>query len=510
MENSSRTQNASRNLAVATICQVVNLALNFALRTFFVKFLGSEYLGVNGLFSNILSLLSFAELGIGNAIVFNLYKPLVKGDREEIKSILGLYKKAYTIIAIIVTVAGLAVIPFLDLFIKNPPQIAENLITIYLLFLAGSVLSYVNVYKLSLLIADQKNYIVLIGNEIFHVIQLVLQIAILYVWQSFIYFLLVQVICTFLSNLFLSRYTTHLYPYIKAKEQPLPKERKLSIFRDVKALAYYKFGSILLNSTDNILVSSFIGLSSVGIVSNYVLLHQACNSILGKIMDSFSASIGNLHVTATPKDKYEIFNRILLLVVWAYGFASVGIIVVSDYLIDNWLGSFYVLDINTVTAIIAGFFITGVHAVLSTFRNSMGFFTAGRFAPLLAAIMNLTLSIILCKKLGLLGIYMATPIARVCTLGIIDAYIIFKRGFNVSPFLYFIKSAYYVIIIVASGFLCRFIISSYIPATWTGVILSIIIVSVVYNGIMLLFQYRTKEFKGLLLMAKSIINAKKS
>jgi hypothetical protein len=141
MEN-SRTDNVARNMIFATACQVIYLILSFISRTVFINILGIYYLGVNGLFTNILTTLSFAELGIGNAIIFRLYKPLAEKNTEKIKALMFLYKKAYRIIGIVIVIAGLSIIPFLDLIIKDKPDINENLILIYILFLANTAISY--------------------------------------------------------------------------------------------------------------------------------------------------------------------------------------------------------------------------------------------------------------------------------------------------------------------------------------------------------------------------------
>ena len=502
---SSRTLNASRNLAVAVVCQIINLVLNFVSRTAFVKFLGVEYLGVNGLFTNILSILAFAELGIGNAIIFSLYKPLSENNQTEICGLLSLYKRTYYVICFVIFIFGLIVIPFLDLVVKEKPQINENLIFIYFLFIISTISSYLFVYKKSLLIADQKNYIVLIITEIFHVIQLLLQIIVLFAWHDFVTFLLIQIICNIATNVCCSMYVNKKYTWVKRDEIRLPLAKKKEIFKNITAMALYKFGSIFLNSSSNIIISAMVNLTAVGIVSNYILLHQACNSIIGKITDAFSASIGNLNVTADPTRKREIFNCILLIVVWAYGLASVGIIAMSDYLIHNWLGDFYVLDITVVIAIIAGFYVQGVHALQSTYRTTMGFFVKGKYSPLAAAILNIILSVILCKMYGLIGVFIATPIARFMTIGLTDTYIIYHFGFNYQPLDYIVRSIKYLIIISFSCVVCRIIVISYVPNSWIGVFSSIAIVAIVYNTTMFVTQYKTKEYKELAKIAKNLV-----
>ena len=493
----SRTKNVSLNVAAALICQGINLIINFVLRTLFIKTLGAEYLGVNGLFTNILSILSFAELGIGNAIVYSMYKPLATGDREKINSLMGLYKKAYTTIALIVLICGLLVVPFLGLLVKDTPDVHENITLLYLLFLVNTVSSYLFVYKKSIIIADQKNYIALIITQGMHIIQTAVQIVILYTTHNYILFLSIKIICTFLGNIIAGFYANRMYPYLKSKAQKLSKSETKSIFRNVRDLAMYKFGSVILNGTDNILVSSLINVTQVGYVSNYALLTSACNSILGNITSAFTASVGNLNVAESKEKKYEVFKKMLFITSWIYGFASVGLITIVEYLIPVWIGKDYLLSRVTSIAIVTGFYVHGVHSVESTYRMTLGYFKRGRFAPAISAIVNLVLSVVLCKIFGLAGIFIATPIARAVAIGIVDSYLIFSDNFKMSPLIYYRQYFAYFGLFICIGVLCDFIISFVSLTGWIGLIVRILIVTVIFNTIMLVIFGRTKMFKEL-------------
>lgn len=490
-------------------CQIINLVLSFVTRTIFIQTLGSDYLGVNGLFSNILSILSFAELGIGNAIVFSMYRPLAENDSSRLAALMSLYKKAYLVIFAIVTIAGLAVIPFLHSIINGEPNISENLSLIYLLFLANTAISYLVVYKKSILTADQKNYIVLSATEVAHILQIVLQIYVLYQYHSFIGFLVIQILCTLAGNMFCSTLANKKYPYINKPSKPLPDQERKNIFNNIKAMAMYKLGSIVLNGTDNIIVSSLLGVTPVGIVSNYVLLHSSCNSILGNITHSFTASVGNLNVVGEREHKYEIFNRILLITVWLYGLATIGLIVISNPFIEVWIGKDYVVDELTVFAIMSGFYVFGVHTVESNYRSAMGFFVKGRWAPFASAVLNVLLSIILCKAIGLAGVFIATPIARFCFIGVVDTYLIYREGFQKSPYIYFAKNIVYLFVMGIIYFLCKYAITFITHPGWLGVLIDIAIVLIIYNTIMLLAFGWTKEFKGITNMIKNVILKKK-
>lgn len=505
----SRTKNVSINILAAIGCQVINLILSFVSRTIFIKTLGADYLGVNGLFSNILSILSFAELGIGNAIVFSMYKPLAVRDERKLASLMALYKKAYLVIFAVVSVAGLSVTPFLHSIIKGEPNISENLTLIYILFLANTAISYLVVYKKSILTADQKNYIVLFATEVTHVLQIVLQIYVLFAYHSFIGFLVIQIVCTLAGNIFCSIIANKKYQYITGYTEPLPDEEKKGIFNNIKAMAMYKLGSIVLNGTDNIIVSSLLGVTPVGIVSNYVLLHASCNSILGNITHSFTASVGNLNVVGCNEHKYEIFNRILLITVWIYGLATIGLIVVSNAFVTEWIGQDYLVDECTLIAIMSGFYVFGIHTVESNYRSAMGLFVKGRWAPFASAILNILLSIVLCKKIGLAGVFLATPIARFTFIGVVDTFLIYRDGFQKSPYIYFYKNAIYLLIMALIYALCKFVIYFVPVSGWFGVCVDIVIVVVIYNVVMLCAFGWTKDFKGIMNMIKQMIIKKR-
>lgn len=505
----SRTRNVAVNIVVSLLAQALMLILNFILRTIFIKTLGIDYLGVNGLFSNVLSILSFAELGIGNAIIFSLYKPLADGDKERLCSLMQLYKKIYRIIFLAVMVLGLTMIPFLHFFIKGEPNINENLILIYLLYLLNTAISYLYIYKQSIIQADQKKYIVTTILTIANIVKFVCQIVILYFFNNFILFLIIQLLCTFGGNIYCSIIADKKYPYIKENPNPLSKEDSKKIFTDVKSMAAYKFGSIILNSTDNVIISAMVNITTVGLLSNYTMLTGACNTILSSITTSFTASIGNLNAVGTEEQKYSVFNKVLLITAWVYGMAAVGMVVVSKYFISIWLGPEFVMKPIVVLALLSEFYVAGMHTVESHYRTTMGFFVKGRFAPVLAAIINIGLSIALCFKWGAVGVLLATSIARVLVLSVVDSWIIYKDGFHRNPIIYFLKNGGYLFLFLIIGFFCSKIVSLIDCQGWVGVVLQIIVVILIYNIFMLLFFCRSSNFREIVSAGKFLLSRKK-
>lgn len=275
----SRTENSIRNFRYAAIAQVLNTVISFISRTFFIKILGEQYLGINGLFTNVLTVLSFAELGIGNAIIYSMYKPIAQQDTEKINALMNLYKKCYTTIGIIVLIIGLCLMPFLNFIIKEVPKIPENLHIIYVLYLLNTASSYFFTYRKSIISGYQKEYIINRYKIIFIIIKNILQILFLLITKNFILYLLIQILCTFAENIIVFIKANRLYPFINEYKQSKVKiEEKKSIFKNVRALVLYKFGSVILNGTDSIIISKMVGVVAV---RNIFQLSINCTSCFG-------------------------------------------------------------------------------------------------------------------------------------------------------------------------------------------------------------------------------------
>ncbi len=491
----SRTRQVALNATASLATQLLMIVLNFVSRTVFIRTLGVEYLGVNGLFSNVLNILSFAELGIGNAIIFSLYKPLAENNEERLCSLMQLYKKFYLVISGVVMIIGLAIIPFLGIVIKGKPNIEENLIIIYLFYLLDTALSYLYIYKQSIITADQKQYVVTTILTLASVLRITGQIVVLYLTRNFILFLLINLVFRVAGNVYCSHVADKRYPFIKNKSTPLPKEDTRKIITDVKSMAAYKFGSIILNSSDSIIISAMVSITSVGLVSNYIMIILACKNILNSITRSFTASLGNLNAVGTEIQKYNVFNKVLLITAWLYGMASIGIITVSKYFVEVWVGQEFVMSNLVVAAIVSEFYVSGIHTLESHYRYTMGFFVKGRIAPMMAALLNIVLSVWFCYMWGIVGVFIATSLSRVATLGIIDSIIIFKNGFHRNPIIYFVKNTEFLVLFILIGFLCSWIIKPIDLQGWMGVIVKILTVVVVFNTIMILLYHKTQGYK---------------
>jgi len=499
MNQDSRTYKAFNNVKFAFICQVLYFVLSFICRTIFIKLLGAEYLGINGLFGNILNLLSLAELGFEQALIYRMYQPLATNDKEKIKVWLDFCRKMFWYVSLIVTVIGLSIIPFLKYLVQTP-QVRENVILLYLLFLINSMTSYIFVYRYTLLIADQKGYIVNIYRLVFNIIMNISQIIALLITHNYIVYLLIMITCNLLNNLFCSRKATREYPFLKEKDiRPITKEEKILLWRDIKSTALIKVGSMIYEQTDYIMISILLGVVYIGYISNYLILINIINGAIGQVIGSISASIGNLHVLENEKKKLDAFNTVYFINAWIYGFFSVGfMLLLNEFIGDIWLSPEYLLTIGVVYALIIKFYLNGVHFTTHIFRKSMGFFTQLRWVPLLAAILNIILEILLFKRFGLVGIFIAPILTRTLIVEPVDVYVTYKNGFKTKIIQYYLRhlgyDALFVLLFLVINFINSLIAIEGIPGFFLGILLA----TVVFNGMMILIFHRTKMFRELM------------
>ena len=456
-----RTISSIKNLIVAFGGQFIGIIISFVARIVFLKILNAEYLGINGLFTNILTILCLAELGIGSAMNFSLYKPLAEQNKEKIKSLMYLYKKAYIIIGIIILVLGIAISPLLPYFINEMPDIPENIYFIYILFVINTGISYFFSYKRALIISDQKRYIATFYRYAFYFLLNVAQIICLLVTRNYILFLILQIIFTLLENIFVSIKANKMYPYLKEKNiDRLLKEETKEIKKNVLALILHKVGGILGNCKDNIIISKFIGLTEVGIYSNYYLIISALNTIIGQFFSSIVASIGNLGATENKEKLKNIFDNVFFMNFWIYGFSSICLYILFNDFITLWLGEEYLLSIGVMLIIVIDFFIEGMRKTVLTFKDGLGLFWYDRYKPVFSLIVSLVASIILVQKIGLAGVFIGTIISTLTTAFWIEPYVLYKYGLKAKLREYFKQCIKYTIITILVALLTIFIVNT--------------------------------------------------
>lgn len=498
MKRESRTGNVAKNAAISVACQIFSMIVQIIARRIFVIVLTEEYLGVSGLFSNILTILSFAELGIGNAMVFSMYKPLAENDTEKLKSLMLLYKKAYRIIGAVILGAGLCVIPALGAIIKEKPDISENLTVIYIFYLLNTSMSYLLwAYKKSIISADQKLYVVNIVQQVSLFVQAAVQSVILLATKNFYLYLAVQLAATLLDGFIVSRIADRQYPFLKEKAKPLSAKESRSIFDNVRSLVVYKFGGTILNGTDNIIVSAMFSLSAVGIVSNFNFVISFLTTFLGRITSSFTASVGNLNTENDPEKQYSVFMKLFFLCSWMFGFAAFGITLFSNDIVTLLFGKKYAADMTVVIALALSFYVSSVQFPAFTYRTTFGLFREGKIAPAVAAAVNIASSVLLGKLIGLSGVFFATAISRFGAVSTTDVFLIYRRKFKKNPFAFFAVYFVMLLLIAAITAFTYFVLSFIKIEGIAGLCIRIAAASVIFNGMFFIIFRKSAVYREL-------------
>lgn len=507
----NRTQKSLKNITAAAIGQSFGLIISFVARIFFVQILGKEYLGLNGLFSNILTILSLAELGVGEAITFSLYKPLAKHDTDKCRALMQLYKKVYTIIGVVIFVLGLAVSPFLNYLIKDVPDI-PNIQLIFILFVLNTSISYFFSYKRNLIIADQNRYIATIYRYGFFFVLNVAQIICLATTKNYILFLSLQIITTLLENIAISLKANQLYPYLKNKEsESLDKRDKNEIIKNTKAMLMHKVGGIIVSSTDNLLLSKFVNLASVGLYSNYYLITNAINLVFNQVFSSITASVGNLCVGKDYEKQYKTYKKVDFLNYWITSFATICLICLFSPLITIWLGNEYTFNFLTTLIIVINFYVYGMRKTNLTFREASGLFYKDRWKAVIEAEINLVASIILAIHFGVFGVFLGTFISSITTCVWVEPYILYKYQFKKKLRSYFgtyiKRAALTTIIATAMYYLCSFVNSGDQYIDFSAKLIACLAIP---NFVMWLIFRKANEFRYFKdLIAKIIKSAKR-
>lgn len=495
-----RIQQAKKNIAFGFVSNFVILFMNFLQRTIFILILGQTLTGVNSLFSGILSMLSMAELGIGSALNYSLYKPVANKDYEKIKSYMLFYKKAYRVIAAVITIIGLALTPFLKYLVKNPgDNTIQELTVYYLIFLFNTVSTYFVAYKYSLVNAEQRNYIQTNITTITKIVTVVVQIVVLLVTRNFLIYLLAQAAVELLQKIFVSRYLNRLYPYLcEKKVQKLEKEETAVIITKTKALMCHKIGDVARLQTDSIIISSFIDVGVNGIVDNYNYVITYVANFVNIIFNSVLSGFGNLVATESKEKQYEVFKVYRFFACWLYGFATVGFWYLLTPLIGNlWLNDEWVIGQGIVTLILIDFYFKGGRVVLANFKIAAGVFEKDRYLALIQGGVNLVLSIGLVQVIGLSGIYVGTVVSGLMA-NVIQPLIVYHDCFERKAISYFTDSLKYLCIIVGITLLLLPVKAAILQeVTFLRFLGMAVVITLVYNGVFWLAFGRSGEFRYL-------------
>lgn len=492
-----RIQQARKNIIFGFVSNFMIILMNFLQRDIFIRMLGRTLLGVNGIYTDVLSVLSLTEMGIGTALNYSLYKPVAQGNREKIKSYMQFYKRAYLTIAGIITALGIAISPFLKYILKNPGSLTIQELTLYYyIFLFNTVISYFVTYKYSLVNAEQKNYIQTNIATVTKIIVTLVQIVVLVFTKNFLFYLLAQSLVELLQKIFVSVYLGRMYPYLKDKNvRKLSKDETQVVATKTKALVCHKVGDVARLQTDKIIISSFVNVDTSAVVDNYVYIITYVGNFVNIIFDSVISGFGNLVATESKERQYRLFKVYRFFACWLFGFGAVGFWHLLTPLIGGlWLDDSWVVSELTVTLLVVDFYLKGGRTVLLNFKIASGLFEQDRFLPLIQGGINLVVSIVLVQKIGVAGVYVGTVVSGILA-NLIRPVIIYRVCFDKKAWSYFMDSLKYmaVVLLVALVMLpVRHAVMREVTIVTFAVM--VLFVTVLYNGVFLLAFHRTEEF----------------
>ena len=440
-----RTEKSIKNAATAIISNSVAILASFAAQAIFIKTLGKEYNGLNGLFSNIISMLSVFELGLGSALVYHLYEPIAKKDKEKIKSIMRFYRNSYRAIAATIALLSIALLPFLHFFVTSTIDI--NIYIVFLLFAADSSFSYLLSYKRSILYANQESYILNIIRIGYTLLLNTAQIIILLLTKNYYLYLIIKIVSRIAENLAITLVSNKRYPELKSKKvNKLGIKTKRSIYKKVKGLLFHKIGSYIVLGTDNIIISKFIDLATVGLYANYTIIINGINALFSQIFYSITSSIGNLLTEKNSIKSYSTYRQILLINFWIACFSCIAFYLISRPFISIWIGDEYLLNDAIVISIMINLYLTMYGNTIGSFKAACGIFHEDRFVPLIQSVVNIIVSIALVKPLGLAGVVIGTIISTMILYLFSYPRYVYSRLFNKKIRDYYMETAKYAIL----------------------------------------------------------------
>lgn len=428
----NRTNQLFRNSTAGMIALCIQFFVTFFSRKVFIESLGVELLGVGDLYTNIISLLSLADMGIETVFMYSLYKPIAEGDHSTINAMIKVIKKFYRRIALIILIIGLAFVPFIPLIAKNTTVSNSRLIIYYLFFLANCVLSYLLVYRSALLQADQKVHVVKITKALSQLFFGILQIILIYVFKNYYAYLITMVAGTLFNNITLNQIAKKKYSYLSNSDLiEEDNSLKAEITKNTKSVFVYKIGTMVINSTDNIFISAILGAAAVGFYSNYHTIIIAMTSIIGILNSSLVPGVGNFVATVKEsKSRITLFDSFLTVYFLLATIFAGAFLVCSEQIITVWIGKDFILDKIAVLTIAISFYFQCIAHPIWIFRETCGLFDSIRGAIISMAVLNVIFSLVGGLLWGIAGIIGATTVSRVLTLFWYEPKLLNRKVFN--------------------------------------------------------------------------------
>lgn len=501
----NKTENAARNMFFGTVQKVVNIIMPFITRTAMIYTLGANYLGLNSLFTSILQVLNLAELGVGSAMIFSMYKPIAEDDQDTICALMKLYKVYYRIIGLVILMAGLVITPLIPMLIKKDIPSDINVYILYLMNLGSTVLSYwLFAYKNCLLYAHQRNDVIDKTSTMVICIQQAIQLFVLFVFKNYYFYLIIVLGAQVAKNLINAFVVSRMFPEYEAKGT-LPAKKVKAINQRVKDLFTAKLGSTVVSSADSIVISSFMGLTALAMYNNYYYIMNSVITFVYMVFTACGAGIGHSLVTESLEKNYNDFKTLTFIISWISSFCISCLYSLYQPFMKMWVGEDLMFDQSVVVLFCAYFYLYILSGVFSTYKDSAGMWHEDRFRPLVGAIVNLALNITFVERYGVYAILLSTIVSYLLVNIPWLIYNVFHVLFKRKPTEYLLTVLIYIAISIGVCFVTSCMCSLIKLEGIVGFLCKGLTCLIASNMLLLIIYGKTVEFKNCLSIVKRII-----
>ena len=498
---------SGKNLIFSIAGRIIGMLTSFAGRAVFVKTLSAEYLGLGGFFGNIFAVISLCELGIGAAVAQSLYKPLADDKEYEVSAIVGYYTKISRIIAAVTLVLSIFALPILIRTVKTTLDISI-IVSAYLLFVLHGTVSYLLLPKKTLVICDQRMYVVTAAKSVFSIVSLILQCVILAATKNYLVYLVMRIFVLTLEDVYVNIYADRRYPCLSLK-MSVSNEYRKRLFSNVRALMWHKTGGVLSRSTDSILLTYFVGLSGMGKYSNYALVIGTIGAFFDVAVNAVGASIGNLGACDRGVKSEMIMRKLYFINFWMLTVGTSVLVSSLNPFIEMWMGEDMLFTDAEMIVIVTSFYFSCIRDPVQIFVSAYGLFKESRYIPVIRAMFNLALSVVFVVKMGVAGVFLGTTVSTVLVPLIGEVYVLYKYGFSMKPVKFYKEMLTYVSISIMCVSLC-FLITRSVKISLVGVVVRCVSSFLASNAILLLmcsgseyFQDASNLLKGFLVKGRA-------
>lgn len=496
-----RTAYSARNAALGPAARVMCILFGYVTRIVFIRLLSSDLVGINGLLSNVLGAFTLPMLGVDTALVFAMYGPVARGEEAKQRQLMELYRRVYLAFALAVTAAGAVFYLFLPRLIGQP---LEELGTIYILFLACTVSSYIWAAPSLVFLVNQRNYINDIMTAGALIAQYILQIIVLLLTQNYLLFLCMNLICNLARNISLTMMCRRQYPFLwEQREEPLPRSDRAVILRDIRAMLIHKVGAVVINCTDNLILTRMFSLMAVARYANYYLIIGSVEEVLKRVIYGVVASVGNMGVTEDRSHVARIFRVCVFAAFCVYSIAATTLFVILEGFIELSFGAGYILPQMLTLVLCLNLYLNGMRNATLVYRDALGLFYYDRWKTVIEALVNLGLSIILAGSIGMEGVFLGTTLSIMLVSFWIEPLVLYREYLKVPLSGYFVRFAAYMLT-AAAALVLSWLACCRMPGGIIGLLLRLPVCLVVPAAVIVLVWHRSEEYIKLKEVAISV------